>query len=78
MEPVVWHKVRSVIMTMVMKVISVAIDTQETKNLPDMYSYVGYMFCGVTCLFGPWISLKDYISIRSPPLHSEVCATYLI
>ncbi|EZA55010.1 hypothetical protein DMN91_009151 [Ooceraea biroi] len=64
MQPVVWHKVRSMVMTMAMKVISVAIDTNGSDDLPDIYSYMGYMFCGVTCLFGPWVSFKDYLSLR--------------
>lgn len=65
MQSVIWHKVRSVIMIMVMKVISIAIDTNNTNNLPDIYSYTSYMFCGITCLFGPWMSFKDYISLRT-------------
>ncbi|XP_076750903.1 protein-serine O-palmitoleoyltransferase por isoform X1 [Xylocopa sonorina] len=64
MSSVVWHKVRSVIMTMAMKTISIAIDKIDAHNLPDIYSYMGYTFCGVTCLFGPWLSFKDYISVR--------------
>ncbi|KZC11007.1 PREDICTED: protein-serine O-palmitoleoyltransferase porcupine [Dufourea novaeangliae] len=64
MPPVVWHKIRSVVMTMAMKTISVAIDKIDSNNLPNIYSYMGYTFCGVTCLFGPWISFKDYISAR--------------
>ncbi|XP_011142020.1 protein-serine O-palmitoleoyltransferase porcupine [Harpegnathos saltator] len=63
MQSIIWHKVRSVIMTMAMKVISIAIDSSNSTNLPDIYSYTSYMFCGVTCLFGPWISFKDYISL---------------
>lgn len=65
MQPVIWHKVRSVIMTVAMKVISIAIDTSDSNNLPDIYSYMSYMFCGVTCIFGPWISFKDYVSLRT-------------
>ncbi|KYQ55766.1 putative protein-cysteine N-palmitoyltransferase porcupine [Trachymyrmex zeteki] len=64
MQPVIWHRIRSVIMTMVMKAISVAIDTNDSNNLPDVYSYMGYMFCGVTCLFGPWVSFRNYLSLR--------------
>ncbi|XP_071571993.1 protein-serine O-palmitoleoyltransferase porcupine isoform X1 [Temnothorax nylanderi] len=69
MEPVIWHKIRSVIMTMVMKAISIAIDTSDSNNLPDVYSFMGYMFCGVTCLFGPWVSFKDYLSLRCSNNH---------
>ncbi|XP_076244843.1 protein-serine O-palmitoleoyltransferase por [Calliopsis andreniformis] len=65
MSPVIWHKIRSVVMTMAMKTISVAIDKVDSNDLPDVYSYMGYTFCGVTCLFGPWMSFKDYISIRN-------------
>lgn len=64
MPPVIWHKVRSVVMTMAMKTISVAIDRVNSNDLPNIYSYMGYTFCGVTCLFGPWTSFKDYTSIR--------------
>ncbi|CAK9831201.1 Protein-serine O-palmitoleoyltransferase porcupine [Anthophora retusa] len=64
MPPIIWHKVRSVVMTMAMKTISVAIDKIDTNDLPDIYTYMGYTFCSVTCLFGPWMSFKDYISIR--------------
>lgn len=64
MQSVIWHKIRSVVMIMVMKGISVAIDRNDLNNLPDIYSYMGYMFCGVTCLFGPWVSFKDYLLLR--------------
>ncbi|KAL6266459.1 hypothetical protein P5V15_003307 [Pogonomyrmex californicus] len=64
MQPVIWHRIRSVIMTMVMKAISIAIDVNDSNKVPDVYSFMGYMFCGVTCLFGPWISFKDYLSLR--------------
>ncbi|KAG7201962.1 hypothetical protein KM043_004665 [Ampulex compressa] len=64
MQPVVWHKIRGLVMTMAMKTISVAIDVVDQKVFPDVYSYMGYSFCGVTCLFGPWTPFKDYISIR--------------
>ncbi|XP_078048475.1 protein-serine O-palmitoleoyltransferase por isoform X1 [Augochlora pura] len=64
MPPVTWHKIRSVVMTMAMKTISVAIDKVDSNDLPDIYSYMGYAFCGVTCVFGPWTSFKDYISLR--------------
>lgn len=64
MSPITWHKIRSVVMTMAMKTISVAIDKTKSNDLPDIYTYMGYTFCGVTCLFGPWISFKDYVSIH--------------
>ncbi|XP_033362121.1 protein-serine O-palmitoleoyltransferase porcupine [Bombus vosnesenskii] len=64
MSSIVWHKIRSVVMTMAMKTISIAIDRSDTNDLPNIFAYMGYMFCSVTCLFGPWISFKDYISIR--------------
>lgn len=73
MQSVIWHKVHSVIMIMVMKGISVAIDRNDLNNLPDIYSYMGYMFCGVTCLFGPWVSFKDYLLLRcSSNTHIQV------
>ncbi|XP_076636374.1 protein-serine O-palmitoleoyltransferase por isoform X1 [Colletes latitarsis] len=64
MPPIVWHQIRSVVLTMAMKTISIAIDKLNSNDLPNIFSYMGYTFCGVTCLFGPWISYKDYISIR--------------
>ncbi|KAK9298205.1 hypothetical protein QLX08_008367 [Tetragonisca angustula] len=64
MPSIIWHKVRGVVMTVAMKTISVGIDKSDTNNPPNIYAYMGYMFCSVTCLFGPWISYKDYISIR--------------
>ncbi|XP_003707913.2 protein-serine O-palmitoleoyltransferase por [Megachile rotundata] len=64
MPPITWHKIRSVVMTMAMKTISVAIDKIDSNDLPNIYTYMGYTFCGVTCLFGPWISFKDYMSVR--------------
>ncbi|XP_076177852.1 protein-serine O-palmitoleoyltransferase por isoform X2 [Ptiloglossa arizonensis] len=64
MPPIVWHKIRSVVLNMAMKTISVAIDKIDSNDLPNIFSYMGYTFCGVTCLFGPWISFKDYISVR--------------
>ncbi|XP_054006875.1 protein-serine O-palmitoleoyltransferase porcupine [Hylaeus anthracinus] len=69
MPPIVWHKIRSVVLTMAMKTISIAIDKIDSNDLPDILTYMGYTFCGVTCLFGPWISFKDYISIRY--LHNQ-------
>ncbi|XP_053992083.1 protein-serine O-palmitoleoyltransferase porcupine isoform X2 [Hylaeus volcanicus] len=69
MPPIVWHKIRSVVLTMAMKTISIAIDKIDSNDLPDIFTYMGYTFCGVTCLFGPWISFKDYISIRY--LHNQ-------
>ncbi|XP_047349462.1 uncharacterized protein LOC124949030 isoform X2 [Vespa velutina] len=66
MKPIIWHKVRSIIMTMAMKTISVAADSIESNNIPDFYSYMGYMFCAATSFFGPWVPLKDYLALRRP------------
>ncbi|XP_029172550.1 protein-serine O-palmitoleoyltransferase porcupine [Nylanderia fulva] len=71
MQSITWHRVRSVIMTMVMKAISVAIDKDDLKNLPDIYSYMGYMFCGVTCLFGPWVSFNDYLLLHCSKIQAK-------
>ena len=71
MPSIIWHKVRGVVMTVAMKTISVGIDKSDTNNPPNIYAYMGYMFCSVTCLFGPWISFKDYISIRH--VTNQVC-----
>lgn len=63
-------------MTMAMKTISIAIDRSDTNDLPNIFAYMGYMFCSVTCLFGPWISFKDYISIRYTT--HQVCTIVII
>lgn len=76
MPPIVWHKIRSVVLNMAMKTISVAIDKIDSNDLPNIFSYMGYTFCGVTCLFGPWISFKDYISVRY--LNNKVYKSFLI
>ncbi|KAK2583881.1 hypothetical protein KPH14_001155 [Odynerus spinipes] len=64
MKPIIWHKVRSIVMTMAMKTISVAADAIESNDVPDFYSYMGYMFCAATSFFGPWVPLKDYLALR--------------
>ncbi|XP_012282252.1 protein-serine O-palmitoleoyltransferase porcupine [Orussus abietinus] len=63
MEPSSWHKVRSIVMIGAMKGISVAIDNTDSLSLPSFYEYLGYMFGAATCLFGPWISFKNYIDL---------------
>ncbi|KAK0161984.1 hypothetical protein PV327_008374 [Microctonus hyperodae] len=62
MEPVAWHKIRSVIMIAAMKAVSVSLD--KSDDLPDVWQYIGYMFSPVTCLFGPWIPFSNYISVE--------------
>ncbi|XP_014604023.1 PREDICTED: protein-serine O-palmitoleoyltransferase porcupine [Polistes canadensis] len=66
MKPIIWHKVRSIIMTMAMRTISVAADSIESNDIPDFYSYMGYMFCAATSYLGPWVPLKDYLALRRP------------
>lgn len=78
LPPVVWHKVRSVVMTMAMKTISVAIDNIDTNDIPNIYAYMGYAFCGVTCLFGPWMSFKDYLSVRYTTNQDKWWPLYII
>ncbi|XP_043511442.1 protein-serine O-palmitoleoyltransferase porcupine [Frieseomelitta varia] len=78
MPSIIWHKVRGVVMTVAMKTISVGIDKSDINDLPNIYAYMGYMFCSVTCLFGPWISFKDYISIRHVANQDKWWILYII
>ncbi|XP_024940502.1 protein-serine O-palmitoleoyltransferase porcupine isoform X2 [Cephus cinctus] len=63
MKPAEWHKVRSVIMVAAMKAVSVAMDNIYIEKRPNLWEYSGYMLCASTCLFGPWISFKDYVAL---------------
>lgn len=65
-----WHKIRGAQMLVAMKVISVAFDTDfgALQCLPSLAEYAGYIFCVGTCVFGPWVSYRDYMSIYTKPL----------
>lgn len=67
MLPSAWHKVRGLAMVVVMKVISVGVDSSHEKANEhpaiDPLAYAGYMLCPVTSLFGPWLPLKDYLRL---------------
>ncbi|XP_063993320.1 protein-serine O-palmitoleoyltransferase porcupine [Diachasmimorpha longicaudata] len=63
MDPSAWHKVRSVMMIAAMKAVSVSLDKTNNNDFPNSYQYPGYLFGAATCLFGPWISFKDYIGL---------------
>lgn len=65
MDPVDWHKVRSVIMIASMRTISLASDVKQMEEIPGILEYSGYVFGAATALFGPWISFKDYMALRS-------------
>lgn len=65
MDPVAWHKIRSVIMIAAMKAVSISLDT--TNDIPDIWEYAGYIFNPATCVFGPWIPFHDYVSIERDP-----------
>ncbi|XP_034935866.1 protein-serine O-palmitoleoyltransferase porcupine [Chelonus insularis] len=68
MDPVAWHKIRSVIMIAAMKAISMSFDKATSTPQPflllsNFLQYAGYIFNPSTCLFGPWISFQDYITL---------------
>lgn len=65
LDPVSWHKIRGVLMIAVMKEISVAIDQNEKNERPNFFEYIGYLFCPITSIFGPWTSFKDYTEFHS-------------
>ncbi|XP_046429500.1 protein-serine O-palmitoleoyltransferase porcupine isoform X1 [Neodiprion fabricii] len=62
MKPAFWHKIRGVTMIASMKAVSVVMES-DTFPLPSFLEYIGYMLCPATCLFGPWVSYKDYATL---------------
>uniref|UniRef100_A0A1A9UHR3 Protein-serine O-palmitoleoyltransferase porcupine n=1 Tax=Glossina austeni TaxID=7395 RepID=A0A1A9UHR3_GLOAU len=67
MKHLEWQKVRGVQMVATMKTISFAFDfgakdtgERSTVKLPDLLSYLGYVFCPTTCMLGPWMPYSLY------------------
>ncbi|XP_043281086.1 protein-serine O-palmitoleoyltransferase porcupine isoform X2 [Venturia canescens] len=69
LDPVDWHKVRSVIMIASMRTISLASDVKLKEEIPSILEYTGYVYGAATALFGPWISFKDYTALQN--LHNQ-------
>jgi hypothetical protein len=57
-------------MLVAMKVISIAFDADfgALQCLPSPAEFTGYVLCVGTCVFGPWVPYRDYISIFNKPL----------
>jgi porcupine-like protein len=74
-----WHKIRSAQMLVAMKVISVAFDTDfgALQCLPSPAEFIGYVLCVGTCVFGPWVPYRDYISIFNKPRWVSTAACIL-
>lgn len=64
-------------MVAVMKSVSIAIDGADTDNFPSFYKYVGYMYAGASCFFGPWMSFKDYKSVYEEKHHVIITSLFL-
>nr|CAD7265463.1 unnamed protein product [Timema shepardi] len=69
-EEMEWHKIRGAQMLLVMRIISIAFDTDfgTLEHIPSPFEFMGYICCCGTCIFGPWIPYKNYISLcdRTP------------
>lgn len=65
-----WHKIRGAQMILAMKVISVSFDSDigTIQNVPSPVDFAGYIFNVGTCVFGPWVPYRDYISIFNKPV----------
>ncbi|XP_071139797.1 protein-serine O-palmitoleoyltransferase porcupine-like [Mytilus edulis] len=56
-----WHNVRGAQIILSMKLIGLAFDiSSEKTDMPRADSYLGYVFCVGTVIFGPWTSYHDY------------------
>ena len=65
MEPISWHKIRGVVMIVVMKEISIAVEQNESDEKPPvLWEYIGYIVSPMTLVFGPWISFRDYANLH--------------
>lgn len=64
-----WHRIRGPQMIIVMKSVSLGFDLDigTIENIPEFVEYSGYMLCPGTCIFGPWTSFNDYLSIYRQP-----------
>lgn len=65
-----WHKIRGAQMILAMKVISLSFDSDigTIQNVPPPLDYAGYVFNVGTCVFGPWVSYRDYLAIFNRPV----------
>ncbi|KAK3912241.1 Protein-serine O-palmitoleoyltransferase porcupine [Frankliniella fusca] len=65
-----WHKIRGAQMIIAMKVISLSFDSDigTIQTVPSLVDFAGYVFNIGTCVFGPWVSFKDYLAIFNKPL----------
>lgn len=70
MNEVEWHKIRGAQMILAMKVISLSFDSDigTIQTVPSPLAFAGYVFNVGTCVFGPWVSYKDYIATFDRPL----------
>ncbi|XP_055525711.1 protein-serine O-palmitoleoyltransferase porcupine [Wyeomyia smithii] len=60
----VWHHIRGVLMIVVMKIISLALDSKSdglVKSQINTLAFLGYICCPANCIFGPWTSFRDYM-----------------
>uniref|UniRef100_A0A8D8AAM3 Protein-serine O-palmitoleoyltransferase porcupine n=1 Tax=Culex pipiens TaxID=7175 RepID=A0A8D8AAM3_CULPI len=63
-----WHHARGVLMIAVMKAISLAFDTRADARLKDAFSilsFLGYICCPANCIFGPWTSFGEYLTVQT-------------
>ena len=72
-----WHKIRGAQMLVAMKVISIAFDADfgALQCLPSPAEFTGYVLCVGTCVFGPWVPYRDYISIFNKPVWVSISPT---
>lgn len=58
-----WLEIRGVIMILVMKALSLSHDYDNSRYLPPLSEFLGYVCCPANCMFGPWVSFAEYCSI---------------
>ena len=58
-----------------MKSMSLAFETDigTFQNIPSPVAYIGYVLNVGTCVFGPWVSYKDYLALYSKPIWVSCC-----
>ncbi|RNA22401.1 peptidyl-prolyl cis-trans isomerase-like 3 [Brachionus plicatilis] len=59
LERDVWMSFRGAEMILIMKIISTSFDFEST-NIPDLFSYLSYLFSINTSVIGPWISYENF------------------
>ncbi|XP_058122008.1 protein-serine O-palmitoleoyltransferase porcupine [Anopheles ziemanni] len=65
-SPEAWNRVRGTQMILLMKVLSLAFDTEDNmalRNQLGVLSYCGYILCPANVILGPWVSFSDYLHI---------------